>query len=348
LTNQAGVVVVTTGPGAINTLNGVFGAWTDSIPMLIISGQVKRESCMSRYELPNLRQLGDQEVDIIGMVRSITKYAVQIHDPQTIRYHTEKALYLAENGRPGPVWIDIPLDVQSSQINPEELLYFDPKELDQEFSAIEPATITEVLTQLEKSQRPVILAGTGIRLADAIPEFEALIRQLSIPVVTAWTHDLLASDDPLFCGRPGTIGTRAGNFTVQNADLLLILGSRMNVRQTSYNWQAVAPNALKIQIDIDPAELRKPTFKPDLAICSNLKSFIPLLNQALSNQEQVLFQRPQWLARCKERLGRYPNVSEAQRRYIGKINPYHFIESLISELNEDAIILQLRECVHGL
>ena len=268
ISGNMGLINVTTGPGGINALNGVFGAWTDSLPLLVISGQVKRETCLGSYDLPALRQLGDQEADIIAMAKPVTKYAVQINDPADIRYHLEKAIYLATSGRPGPCWLDIPIDVQSSMVTPETLLSFDPSELD--LTLPDTATLNthckHLLDRLANAKRPVILAGTGIRLGKALKEFNTVIRQLGIPVVTAWTHDLIASDDPLFCGRAGTIGTRAGNFTVQNADLLIILGSRMNIRQTSYNWQSLAPQAFKIQVDIDPAELDKPTFRPDLAI----------------------------------------------------------------------------------
>jgi acetolactate synthase-1/2/3 large subunit len=183
----------------------------------------------------------------------------------------------------------------------------------------------------------VILAGTGVRAAQAVTEFEAVIHRLGIPVTTAWTHDLIASDDPLFCGRPGTIGTRAGNFTVQNADLLLILGSRLNIRQVSYNWQAFAPRAFKIQVDIDPAEFAKPTVKPDLAVTAHLKHFLSALAQQLDSWPS-LPAHGEWLAWCRQRVARYPPVQPHQRKLNGKINPYHFIEQLFKRLDGDDII----------
>ena len=224
ITGGLGVINVTTGPGGINALNGVFGAWTDSIPMLVVSGQVKRETCLASYDLPALRQLGDQEVDIVRMVKGSTKYAVLVADPTTIRYHLERAISLATSGRPGPCWIDVPVDVQSSRIDPKALPGYDPAE-DEIRWDMDRVRIQcrEVLARLQSAARPVILAGTGVRLANALEVFHSVIRKLGIPVTTAWTHDLIATDNPFFCGRQGSTGDRAGNFTVQNADALLVL-----------------------------------------------------------------------------------------------------------------------------
>ena len=267
ITGLTGVINVTTGPGGINALNGVFGAWTDSIPMLILSGQVKRQTCMATAGAQGLRQLGDQEVDIIAMAKGITKYSVLVDDPTSIRYHLERAWHLASTGRPGPCWLDIPIDVQSAMIDPATLRGYDPAE-DEIASddALLQKQCGEVITRIREAKHPVLLAGTGVRLAGALEEFEQTIRKLRIPVATAWTHDLIDGEDELYCGRPGTIGDRAGNFAVQNADLVLVLGSRLNLRQVSYNWSSFARDAFKIQVDVDPAELDKPLVKPDLAI----------------------------------------------------------------------------------
>ncbi len=244
--NKLGVVNVTAGPGGINALNGVFGAFTDSAPMLVISGQAKRETCMASFDVPGLRQLGDQEVDIIAMVKPITKYARLILDPQTIRYELEKAMHLATSGRPGPCWLDIPVDVQSAMIDPDALVGYDEKAGSPALRAGGFAGALPVDGRTHSSgQAPVLLVGSGVRIAGALDVLEETAKSLGIPIATAWLPDLLPSDSPYYCGRQGTIGTRAGNFTVQNADLVLIVGSRMAIRQISYNWKSFARHALQ-------------------------------------------------------------------------------------------------------
>jgi acetolactate synthase I/II/III large subunit len=350
ISGQPGVVNVTTGPGAINALNGVFGAWTDSIPMLVVSGQVKRETCMRAQGITGLRQLGDQEAAIIAMVEKITKYAVLIDDPLSVRYHLERAWHLAQSGRPAPCWLDIPVDVQAAAIDPATLRGYDPAEHDpahddpaKDTIARDPSQLNsdcrEVLTRIRNAKRPVILAGTGVRAAHAVTEFDELFHRLGVPVTTAWTHDLIASDDLLFCGRPGTIGDRAGNFTVQNADVLLILGSRLNIRQISYNWKSFAPRAFKIQVDIDAAEFHKPTIQPDLAIHCDLKQFLQeLLRQCEANNYSPGAHAP-WLAWCRERVKRYPVVQDRQRQPGPPLNPYFFVEQLSAKLAADDVIV---------
>lgn len=335
------IVNVTTGPGGINALNGVFGAWVDSIPMIVVSGQVKRETLMSTYGVPGLRQIGDQEADIVGMVKGITKYAALVTDPSTIRYHVEKAWHLAVTGRPGPCWLDIPIDVSTSTIDPETLVGYDPASDAPQFDADLPGICREVLAKLAAAKRPVLLAGKGIRLGDALPEFEALIRQLNIPVVPAWTAlDLVASDDPLFCGRAGDVATRPGNFTVQNADVLLVIGSRLSLRQVSYNWSSFARFAYRIQVDIDAPELDKPFPRPDMAIHCDAKTFLSELSTQLPNSEYRDCEHIDWLRWCKERVARYPTVQPRHRESKNNlINPYHFIERLYANLPDDAVVV---------
>jgi acetolactate synthase-1/2/3 large subunit len=340
VTNKTGVINVTTGPGGINALNGVFGAWTDSVPMLVISGQVKRATCMAINGTEGLRQLGDQEADIVRMVSGITKYAVLVDDPQTIRYHLEKAWFLASSGRPGPVWLDIPVDVQSAQIDENNLRAYEPAE-DQiiwDRPAIEQQC-REVIRRLTFAERPVVMAGTGVRAAGALEEFREVTQRLGIPVTTAWTHDLIATDDPLFCGRPGTIGERAGNFTVQSSDALLILGSRLNIRQVSYNWESFARYAYKMQVDVDAAELRKPTVRPDLGIHCDLKIFLREMLRQLPESTYRARRHAPWLEACRQRRDCYPVVQDKYRQPGPPLNPYYFVEQLFEKLADDDVVV---------
>lgn len=340
ITGKPGVVNVTTGPAGLNALNGVFGAWTDSVPLLVVSGQVKRETCMRSRGIEGLRQLGDQEVDIVRMASAVTKYAVMIEEPESIRYHLERAWYLAQHGRPGPCWIDVPVDVQAAKIDPTTLRGYDPEEdrVHWDHDAI-ARKCGEVLRRLAAADRPVILAGTGVRAANALEEFRAVIGELKIPVTTAWTHDLLAGDDPVFCGRPGTIGERAGNFTVQNADTLLVLGSRLNIRQVSYNWKSFARGAFKMQVDVDQAELQKPTIAPDLPVHCDLKVFLREMLRQLRGGAWNASRHAQWLAWCRERVSKYQVVQEKHRREDAALNPYGFIDRLFAALAEDDAVI---------
>ena len=274
LTGRLAAVNVTTGPGATNAITGVHGAWTDSMGMVVISGQVKRETLVRTSGLP-LRQLGDQEVDIVPMVAPITKYAAMVTDPASIRMHLEKAIHAARSGRPGPVWLDVPMDIQGAQVDPETLAGFTPEpEPDLAEEDLDRAA-GEVLARLARAERPAILAGSGIRTGAAGDLFLVLAERLGIPVTTAFNaHDLVPHGHPLLCGRPGTIGDRAGNFTVQNSDFLLVLACRLNIRQISYNWGSFARNAYQVMVDIDPAELRKPTLRIDLPIAADVGRFL--------------------------------------------------------------------------
>jgi acetolactate synthase-1/2/3 large subunit len=340
ITNKPAVVHVTGGPGGINALNGVFGAFTDSIPMLIISGQAKRETCLSSYDLPRLRQLGDQEVEIVPMVHGITKYAIFVRDPLSIRYHLEKAIYLASDGRPGPCWLDIPIDVQSAMIDEAALVGYEPQAESETLGGIELAdACTRVLEQIEAANRPVIMAGSGILLAGARELLERVAVRLEIPVTAAFTApDVIPTGHPLYCGRPGTVGDRPGNFTVQNSDLLLVLGSRLNIRQVSYSWKNFARAAFKIQVDIDPAELTKPTVRPNFGICADLRLFLEELERQLESRAEQPSKHASWLAWCRERVARYPGVTSQQRKGAA-INPYHFIDETIRQLEADDVVV---------
>ncbi len=339
IAGRPAIVSVTSGPGAINALNGVFGAWTDSLPMLVVSGQVKRETCMGSYPDVHLRQLGDQETDIIAMVKGITKYAVCLTDPDQVRYHLERALWLATHGRQGPVWLDIPVDVQGALVDESALTAFDPLSECRPPAADDAAAMAAVvLDRLEAARRPVILAGSGVRLAGATETFRAVAARLALPVTTAWTHDLLSSDDPRWCGRPGTIGDRAGNFVVQSSDTLLVLGSRLNIRQIGYDWASFAEHAYKIQVDIDGAEMDKPSVRADLRITADLADFLKALEAELDRRAYEPGRHVKWLAWCKERVARYPVVQQRQRSTTAPINPYHFMEALFDRLGDHDVV----------
>ena len=339
LTNRLPVVNVTSGPGGTNAITGVYGAYVDSIPMLVISGQVKTETTVRHTGLP-LRQYGDQELDIEELVRPVTKYVQMVTDPLSIRYHLEKAIYLAKTGRPGPCWLDIPLNVQAAKIEEEDLKPFDPSELDEPWKKTDLEAVSrEILEKIAEARRPVVFAGGGVRLSGAYDAFLRLIEKLGIPVVGGWNaHDVIWSDHPLYAGRPGTIGDRPGNFTVQNADLLLVLGSRLNIRQVSYNWKTFARNAFKIWVDVDHVEMQKPTVRPDMPVHADLKDLLPVLADAATSYEGPVVAHQEWLAWCRKRLGRYPAVLPEYWEN-NLINPYCFVEKLFMELEEDEIIV---------
>jgi len=338
LTGNLGVINVTTGPGGINALNGVFGAWTDSVPMLIISGQVKRETCMAFHALPGLRQLGDQEVDILQMVKGITKYSTLIREPETIRYHLEKAIHLAVSGRPGPCWIDIPIDIQGAQIDPDSLLGFIPEPSVPDASAKLVEICHIIRGRAAAAARPVIMVGAGVRASHTRDQLLALLDHWAIPVVTAWgAHDLIWNAHPAYAGRPGTIGDRPGNFAVQNSDFLLVLGSRLNVRQVSYNWKSFARHAFKVMVDIDDAELHKHTLAPDLSVHADLRDFFPA---ALATPPlPATLARKDWFAQCKVWLRMYPANLPEYATVEDAVNPYHFVSRLFHALEDDDVVV---------
>jgi acetolactate synthase-1/2/3 large subunit len=335
LTNRLPVINVTTGPGSTNAITGVYGAWADSIGMIVVSGQVKWETMVRSTDLP-LRQLGDQEVDIVRLVDSITKYAVVVTDPQTIRYHLERALHLAITGRPGPVWLDVPMNVQGALIDTDTLPGYEPAEDAGTFEADLTPVCAEILRRIEVAERPVILAGSGVWLSGRHDEFLKLLEKLQIPVTTAWnSNDLVANDNPWFAGRPGTVGDRPGNFAVQNADFLLVLGCRLNIRMVSYNWENFARGAFKVIVDIDANELKKPTVKPDMPIHADLRDVLPKL---ISMDYTPALRHHSWVEWCQERRHRYPVV---QPKYwdSSTVNNYCFVHTLFAELEENDVII---------
>lgn len=347
LTSRPALVNVTSGPGGTNAITGVYGAYVDSLGMIVLSGQVKRETTVRHTGLP-LRQFGDQELDIEPIVKPITKYCVMVTDPETIRYHIEKAFYLATTGRPGPVWLDIPLDVQSAQIDPDTLVGFDPAELEEGWKQTDlNAAATVIFEEVQNAKRPVVFVGAGVRLSGRYAEFLTLIEKLGVPVVTGWNaHDALWNTHPLYCGRPGTVGDRGGNFTVQSADLLLVLGSRLNIRQISYNWTSFARRAKKIWIDIDAVELQKPTVKADIPIHADLGELLPALAQ--KTYAGPTAEQKAWLEWARARNAAYPTVLpeywDSER-----INPYCFVQTLFRQLPEDQITVAANgsACVVG-
>lgn len=339
LTNRLAVVNVTSGPGGTNAITGVYGAYVDSIGMVVISGQVKMETTVRHTGLP-LRQYGDQELDIEPIVRPVTKYAVMVTDPRSIRYHLEKALYLAKSGRPGPVWLDIPLDVQAAKIDPDDLLPgFDPAELDEPWKQTDlPASAEAILALVASAKRPVVFAGGGVRLSGAHELFLQLIEKLGVPVVTGWNaHDALWTDHPLNCGKPGTVGDRGGNMVTQSADLLLVLGSRLNIRQVSYNWQSFAREAFKIWVDIDPLELRKPSVVPDMPIVADLAELLPELLAAA--YEGPTDAHKEWLEWSRERVRRFPVVLPEYHAHSQLMHPYVALDEVFSQLGDDDVVV---------
>lgn len=330
---KVAAICVTSGPGGTNAITGVLGGWQDSIPMFVISGQVKRETTTWSTDVP-LRQLGDQEFQIVDTVKTMTKYAHMVTEPTEIRYHLEKAWFLCMNGRKGPVWLDIPLDVQAAVIESDELKGFDSAELELKENPVYDEKLTpEIIEKIKAAKRPVVFAGTGIRLSEGYEEFVKLVDKLGIPVVTAWNaHDVLWDEHPLFCGRPGTVGTRGGNFVVQNSDLLLVLGCRLNIRQISYNYHDFAKKAYKIVVDIDEAELRKPTVHVDFPVHANVKDVMQSLLKA--EYAGPTEEQKEWLGWARAINQKYPATLPSYYETETPINPYVFITKLSKHLQE--------------
>tara|TARA_B100002019_G_C21274755_1_gene604690 strand:- start:1416 stop:3212 length:1797 start_codon:yes stop_codon:yes gene_type:complete len=332
--NEVACVNVTTGPGGINAINGVFGAWTDSVPMIVVSGQVKRETLNPNSS--KLRQLGDQENDIVSMVKKITKFSYLLKDPNQVDSVFSTAIKVANSGRKGPVWIDVPIDVQGAEYNKSNQIKI--KQV-QEIKLKNPSNkeVNEILKLLNNADRPAIIAGGGVRLSGAYKEFINFVESTNIPVLTAWnSHDLLHNKHKNYAGRPGTVGDRAGNFIAENCDLLLILGSRLNIRQIGYNYKSFSSNSYKIMVDIDKEELNKNTLNIDLKLNYDLKIFLKTMNKfsnKISNKNHKSY-----LSWCKSLNKKFPVFQEKFRKS-NKINPYLFVNQLFRFTDKKSVVV---------
>lgn len=327
ITNKPALVLVTNGPGSSNTITGVVGAHQDSLPMFVISGQVPTSQTIQ----PGLRQLGVQELDIIPMVEGITKYAVQIRDKDEVKYHLEKAYYECTTGRMGPVWLEIPLDIQSAVIETEELQGYTPPT-----ESTSNLDINSVLDALSKSKRPLIITGNGIHLSNTEDIFKEVINKLQIPAISTWTSkDLFDWNDKLFVGNFGLLGERAANFAVQKADLLLILGSRLSIPNIGYNSKLFSPNSTKIMVDIDENEMNKSTLDIQHKIQADLANFLPILNKNIS----PLPNWDNWIEETNTWKHKYPVYQQEYKENKDKINSFYFIETLSQHLKDNHVVV---------
>ena len=334
VTNTLGVTLVTTGPGGTNAVTGITGAYLDSTPTLYLAGQVKRAD-LKRDS--GVRILGVQEVDMVSIVTPITKYAVTITDPSSIRYHLEKAIHLATSGRPGPVWVEFPLDVQGVQVDPEAMEGFTPPPPAAPAGPPLADQVSQAIAMLNEAKRPVILAGNGIRLAGATGDFLRAVEKLKVPVLTTWLGlDLIPAAHPLCFGRPGSIAPRGANFTLQNSDLLLAVGTRMDMALTAYAHDRLARGAKKIMVDIDAAEIRKMRTPIHLPVVADAGHFLRELLRQADKARPV--DRSSWIDWCTVRKEKYPLVLPEHRAVKGAVSMYHFSEVLSEELEENDII----------
>lgn len=341
LENKIAAVCVTTGPGGTNAITGVVGGWLDSIPMFVISGQVRYDTT-ARYAMQftdgkPLRAMGDQEYDIVKSVEPMTKYAVMVEDPMQIRYALEKGWHLATTGRPGPVWIDIPVNYQGMYIETDELEGYDVSEDDALLPPeVSQETIDTIIEKIKNAKRPVFHAGYGIRLSGGYEKFRSVLEKLNIPVVTYWNAvDLIEDEHLLYCGRAGNMGDRPGNWAIQNADLILAVGTRISIRQVGYNWKTWARAAEVIMVDVDPAELKKPTLHVEMPVWADAKDFLTKMDESI---DAPVFAGEEWLATCNRWKKEYPAVLPRQWEENGKTaNVYAFVRYLSSRLPENSL-----------
>lgn len=340
ITGKPGVCVITTGPGGTNTLTGVLGCWQDSIPMIVLSGQIARKFMGAGTKM-GVRQLGVQEMNIVDVVKPMTKHAAVVMDPLDIKYELEKAWFLATTGRQGPVWLDIPLDVQNAMIDEKELKKFDPSEIAPDYITDKneiKKLATQTLKKISESKRPVLYAGNGIRLAGAYDDLLELIDLLKIPVLTSYVgYDMLPSSHPYFFGRAHAMGQRAANFIIQNSDTLLILGARMDILTIGYEREKFARAAYKIMVDIDKHEIEKPTLKIDLPINTNARDFIKEMIRQLK-QKPLNINIDPWLEYGRRLNKKYPNVQKEFWQEKKYVNPYCFIEESCKQFENGEVI----------
>ena len=336
LENKIAAVCVTTGPGGTNALTGVACGWLDSIPMFIVSGQVRYDTTAlyaERFTGAKLRAVGDQEYDITLAAKAMTKYAVMIEDPKMIRYAMEKAWHLAVTGRPGPVWVDIPVNFQGTVIETDGLSGYDPAEDDKTLPpAVPEETVETILRKIRAAKRPVFYAGYGIRLAGAYEVFRSVADKLGIPVVTYWNAiDLIETDHPLYVGRAGNMGDRPGNFAIQNADLILAVGTRISIRQVGYDWKTWARAAEVIMVDVDAAEMKKPTIHVEMPVWADAKDFLMRMDSLIG--DTPVFPGEDWRRTCRDWKKNYPVVLPKHWEENGKTaNVYAFVGYLSSRL----------------
>lgn len=335
MTNEIGFAMVTSGPGGTNAITGVAGAWIDSNPMLVISGQSYESQTVGDS---GLRQLGVQEINIVDIVRPITKYAVMVRDPKKIKYHLEKALYIAKSGRPGPVWIDIPINIQMAKIEEDELDSFIPRKIEKIENNLDEK-IKLSIEMIKQAKRPIILLGNGVRLGKAEKQFFELAEKLSIPIVTSRNaNDLIWENHELYAGRTGSFGQRAANLAVQNSDLLLSIGSRVALALTGWAYNDFAREAKKIVVDIDVTELNKPIIKPDLPINCDAKEFISGLMPKIKDYSPPAYLK-EWKEKIKYWKEKYPVCIKEYENTKDSVNTYYFTEMLSRELNEKDVVI---------
>jgi len=332
--NHISACLVTTGPGGTNAITGVAGAWVDSIPMIVISGQVKREVIA---DYTKYRQIGPQEINIIPMVKPITKYAVTIIDPYKIRYELEKCFYEATIGRPGPVWIDLPLDIQSANIDEKKLYFFYPPKKNENKNDL-TNSVEKVIEILKKSKKPIMIAGQGIRLSGGEKVFEKLVSKLKIPVIFPINGlDLLPENNKQVLGKFGPVGTRRGNFALQNSDLVISIGASLNTASTGYDFKGFARNAKKIMVNIDQGEIKNKKITIDFSIVSDAKKFmVEMLNQLKTIK---LKENKKWLSVCQYFKDKYPSINPEYFKDKKHVNSYVFFDVLSDLLtNKDVLV----------